>query len=81
MNIGELRMELHHARGETDDAAIAWIPDRGILCCGDFFIWASPNAAKGIYAWAVAESRAALDDTTRTTELRSMTAGRTQWAL
>ncbi|MFE5708452.1 alkyl sulfatase dimerization domain-containing protein [Rhodococcus koreensis] len=44
VDLGELRMELHHARGETDDAAIAWIPDRGILCCGDFFIWASPNA-------------------------------------
>jgi len=42
---------------------------------------APSTMAKGIYAWAVAESRAALDDTTRTTELRSMTAGRTQWAL
>jgi alkyl sulfatase BDS1-like metallo-beta-lactamase superfamily hydrolase len=36
--------ELHHDRGETDDHTWTWIPERRVLCCGDFFIWASPNA-------------------------------------
>ncbi|CAG7579849.1 alkyl sulfatase dimerization domain-containing protein [Rhodococcus opacus] len=44
LTVDDLQVQLHHARGETDDATIAWIPDRKILCCGDFFIWASPNA-------------------------------------
>ncbi len=37
------RFELHHARGETDDHTWVWVPDRKVLCCGDLFIWASPN--------------------------------------
>ena len=36
--------ELRHGKGETDDATWVWAPEHGILCCGDFFIWASPNA-------------------------------------
>ena len=40
---GEL-FELHHARGETDDHTWTWVPQRRVLCCGDLFIWASPNA-------------------------------------
>ncbi len=36
--------ELHHGKGETDDATWVWIAADKILCCGDFFIWASPNA-------------------------------------
>jgi alkyl sulfatase BDS1-like metallo-beta-lactamase superfamily hydrolase len=44
LHVGDLRVELRHGRGETDDATIAWLPERGIVCCGDFFIWASPNA-------------------------------------
>lgn len=43
VQVGELDVRLRHGRGETDDATIAWLPDRKILCCGDFFIWASPN--------------------------------------
>ena len=39
-----LRFELHHARGETDDHTWTWMPERAVLCCGDLFIWASPNA-------------------------------------
>jgi len=39
-----LRLELRHARGETDDATWVWIPDHRVLCPGDLFIWASPNA-------------------------------------
>jgi alkyl sulfatase BDS1-like metallo-beta-lactamase superfamily hydrolase len=41
---GDLTFELHHARGETDDATWTWIPERKILAPGDLFIWAAPNA-------------------------------------
>jgi alkyl sulfatase BDS1-like metallo-beta-lactamase superfamily hydrolase len=44
LDVGGLRIELHHARGETDDHTWTWLPDKRVLCCGDFFIWASPNA-------------------------------------
>jgi len=44
LDVGGLRVELHHGRGETDDHTWAWLPDRRILCTGDLFIWASPNA-------------------------------------
>jgi alkyl sulfatase BDS1-like metallo-beta-lactamase superfamily hydrolase len=36
--------ELRHGKGETDDATWVWVPEHKVLCCGDFFIWASPNA-------------------------------------
>ncbi|WP_433888430.1 alkyl sulfatase dimerization domain-containing protein [Streptomyces sp. CA-111067] len=35
---------LRHGMGETDDATMAWLPDRRILCCGDFYAWNAPNA-------------------------------------
>src|SRR5256885_13213485 len=38
------RFDLHHARGETDDHTWTWSPADKVLCCGDLFIWASPNA-------------------------------------
>src|SRR5437870_2692463 len=44
IEIGGETFELHHAKGETDDATWTWIPARKILCTGDLFIWASPNA-------------------------------------
>ncbi|HVE94138.1 MAG TPA: alkyl sulfatase dimerization domain-containing protein [Acidimicrobiales bacterium] len=44
LTLGGETIELHHARGETDDHTWTWIPGRKVLCCGDFFIWASPNA-------------------------------------
>ncbi len=44
LDIGGKRAELHHARGETDDHTWTWFPDARVLCCGDLFIWASPNA-------------------------------------
>jgi alkyl sulfatase BDS1-like metallo-beta-lactamase superfamily hydrolase len=44
LDIGGERFELHHARGETDDYTWTWIPGRKLLCCGDLFIWATPNA-------------------------------------
>jgi alkyl sulfatase BDS1-like metallo-beta-lactamase superfamily hydrolase len=44
LEIGEERFELRHAKGETDDHTWIWAPRRRILCCGDLFIWATPNA-------------------------------------
>lgn len=44
LELGGERFELHHARGETDDHTWTWIPGRKVLCCGDFFIWCTPNA-------------------------------------
>jgi len=44
LEVGGERFELHHARGETDDHTWTWVPGRAILCCGDLFIWATPNA-------------------------------------
>ena len=41
---GALTFELHHARGETDDATWTWVPERRLLHPGDLFIWAVPNA-------------------------------------
>ncbi len=41
---GDLTFELHHARGETDDATWTWIPERKLLTPGDLFIWAALNA-------------------------------------
>jgi alkyl sulfatase BDS1-like metallo-beta-lactamase superfamily hydrolase len=44
VEVGGTAFALHHARGETDDHTWTWIAERGVLCCGDLFIWASPNA-------------------------------------
>ncbi len=44
LRVGELTFELHHGRGETDDATWTWVPERKILAPGDLFIWAAPNA-------------------------------------
>ena len=41
---GNLTFELHHARGETDDATWTYVPERRVLHPGDLFIWAVPNA-------------------------------------
>jgi alkyl sulfatase BDS1-like metallo-beta-lactamase superfamily hydrolase len=44
VQVGDVRFELHHCRGETDDHTWTWFPDHRVVCCGDLFIWASPNA-------------------------------------
>jgi alkyl sulfatase BDS1-like metallo-beta-lactamase superfamily hydrolase len=44
LRVGGRDLELHHARGETDDHTWIYIPDARALCTGDMFIWASPNA-------------------------------------
>ena len=43
LEVGGVRFELHHARGETDDHTWVWQPDRRVLFCGDLFCWVSPN--------------------------------------
>ncbi|MGE0395867.1 MAG: alkyl sulfatase dimerization domain-containing protein [Kofleriaceae bacterium] len=43
LDVGGRRFEVHHALGETDDHAWVWVPDAGVICPGDLFIWASPN--------------------------------------
>jgi alkyl sulfatase BDS1-like metallo-beta-lactamase superfamily hydrolase len=44
LDIGGLRVVLTHAKGETDDHTWTWVPELRVLCTGDLFIWASPNA-------------------------------------
>jgi alkyl sulfatase BDS1-like metallo-beta-lactamase superfamily hydrolase len=44
LEVGGERFELHHARGETDDATWIWVPGRKVLCSGDLIIWCVPNA-------------------------------------
>jgi alkyl sulfatase BDS1-like metallo-beta-lactamase superfamily hydrolase len=43
VEVGGVRFELHHGKGETDDHTWIWLPHRKVLCTGDLFIWASPN--------------------------------------
>lgn len=57
---GEVTFELHHGRGETDDATWTWVPERRLLHPGDLFIYAVPNAGnpqkvqRYLSDWAVA---------------------------
>jgi alkyl sulfatase BDS1-like metallo-beta-lactamase superfamily hydrolase len=44
LDVGGTSFALQHCRGETDDHTYTWVPERKVLCCGDLFIWASPNA-------------------------------------
>lgn len=37
------RVELHHARGETDDATWVWLPERDVALVGDLVISSLPN--------------------------------------
>ena len=41
---GDSTFELHHGRGETEDATWTFVPERKLLAPGDLFIWATPNA-------------------------------------
>ncbi len=43
LTVGDETFELHHDRGETDDATWVWSPARKVVFAGDLFIWASPN--------------------------------------
>ncbi len=44
VRVGPHTIELHHARGETDDHLWGWMPERRWLFTGDFLIWNFPNA-------------------------------------
>jgi alkyl sulfatase BDS1-like metallo-beta-lactamase superfamily hydrolase len=44
LSVGGLDIQLHHAKGETDDHTWSWIPKHKAICAGDFFIWNFPNA-------------------------------------
>ncbi len=44
LEVGGATFRLRHEKGETDDHTITWLAGRRVLCCGDLFIWASPNA-------------------------------------
>jgi len=44
LQIGSRTIELHHARGETDDHLWAWMPEEKWMAVGDFVIWNFPNA-------------------------------------
>lgn len=41
--IGDTEVRYRAAKGETDDALYAWIPERGYLFTGDLIVWSSPN--------------------------------------
>ena len=41
---GGTTLALRHEKGETDDHTVTWLAERRVLCCGDLFIWATPNA-------------------------------------
>jgi glyoxylase-like metal-dependent hydrolase (beta-lactamase superfamily II) len=43
VTVGGERLELRHAKGETDDHVWIWLPERKVIVTGDLFIWASPN--------------------------------------
>jgi glyoxylase-like metal-dependent hydrolase (beta-lactamase superfamily II) len=44
IELGGETFHLEHAKGETDDETWVWAPRRGIVFCGDLFIWSCPNA-------------------------------------
>jgi glyoxylase-like metal-dependent hydrolase (beta-lactamase superfamily II) len=44
ITVGDEVIEMHHARGETDDHLWAWLPERKAVMTGDFLIWNFPNA-------------------------------------
>jgi glyoxylase-like metal-dependent hydrolase (beta-lactamase superfamily II) len=44
LRVGDVDIELHHGKGETDDHTWAWLPEYKAICCGDFLTWVFPNA-------------------------------------
>lgn len=66
--VGGVRVELLHDKGETDDGLWCYLPEQRAIYTGDLFIWASPNCGNPQKAqrypreWAIALRRmAALD--------------------
>jgi len=60
IQIGGVRVQLKHSRGETDDHTWVYFSDTNILCTGDLFIWGIPNAGnpqkvqRYAHEWALA---------------------------
>lgn len=44
LSLGDVTFQLTHARGDTDDATWAFLPERGVLLTGDLFAWTVPGA-------------------------------------
>jgi alkyl sulfatase BDS1-like metallo-beta-lactamase superfamily hydrolase len=44
LTVGDVRVDVRHAKGETDDHAWAWLPEREMIFSGDLFMWNFPNA-------------------------------------
>ena len=44
LSVGGVRIDVRHAKGETDDHAWAWLPERQMIFTGDLFMWNFPNA-------------------------------------
>jgi alkyl sulfatase BDS1-like metallo-beta-lactamase superfamily hydrolase len=44
LSVGDVSLELTHARGETDDHTWIWWAARRVLFTGDLFFWVAPNA-------------------------------------
>jgi alkyl sulfatase BDS1-like metallo-beta-lactamase superfamily hydrolase len=44
LHVGGISFQIHHCRGETDDHSWIYCPERRVLCPGDLFIYAAPNA-------------------------------------
>jgi alkyl sulfatase BDS1-like metallo-beta-lactamase superfamily hydrolase len=43
LDMGGVKIQLNHDRGETDDHLWAWLPEWKAIYTGDLFIWAAPN--------------------------------------
>lgn len=43
ISVGGVRLDLFHARGETDDGTWVYYPDGNAIFTGDLFLWVSPN--------------------------------------
>jgi len=44
IDLGGREAMLYHDKGETDDHAWVWLPERRAICGGDFLTWVFPNA-------------------------------------
>jgi len=44
VSVGGLTLDLRHAKGETDDHAWGWLPEKRMILTGDLFMWNLPNA-------------------------------------
>lgn len=61
ITIGGERFELHHGKGETDDAVWVWAPERRVVAAGDLVTGYFPNAGnpKKVQRWALEWAQAA----------------------